>query len=89
MKKEFKVLISSQIEWKVLKPPIRAEYTLYWSRLSDLDNRGAVVTKYLQDALVEYWVIEDDNFNFIVENNYKVWGKDRDNPRFEVLLIEI
>ena len=56
--------------------------------MSDLDNWSAVVTKFLQDALVEYWCIEDDNFNYIKKNSYEVIEKDYENPRFEITIKE-
>jgi len=75
-----------QLEWNRYDWPIEIEYHLYWQRLSDLDNRQWVVSKYFQDALVEYWCIEDDNFNVIKKNTYEVIEQDKSNPRFEITI---
>lgn len=80
----FKELIKDQLEWKKWDGEIIVTYHLYYSHMSDLDNWQSVVTKFFQDALKEYWCIEDDNMKFIVWNEYYVEWKDKDNPRFEV-----
>lgn len=86
LKQEFKELIAPQLKWKKYKYPIQITYKLYWKRMSDLDNLQAVVTKYFQDALVEYDCIKDDNFDYIKWNSYEVMWQDKDNPRFEITI---
>lgn len=86
-KKIFKDKIKKDIIWKSLKP-IKVHYKIYWKRISDLDNWSWVATKFLQDALVEEWFIESDDFSWITKNMYEVWWKDVKNPRFEVSIYE-
>lgn len=84
----FKEMIHSQIEWLKFEWPIWIKYDMYYSHMSDLDNWQSVVTKFFQDALKEYWCIVDDNMNYIVCNQYRVKWKDKDNPRFEVTILQ-
>ena len=86
MKRQFKDEIKDQLLWTVYSWQLTVNYKLYWKRLSDLDNLQAVVTKFFQDALVECWCIEDDNFNFIRMNTYEVVEKDKKNPRMEITI---
>lgn len=86
MKKQYKELISEQLEWLRYDWPIEVEYKLYRARMSDLDNWSAVISKYFQDSLVECWCIEDDNFDYIKKNTYEVIEKDYKNPRFVITI---
>jgi hypothetical protein len=47
-----------------------------------------VITKFTHDALVEFEILEDDNYNFVNEIVYKFGGVDKDNPRCDVVIIE-
>ena len=88
LKKQFKNKIKNQLLWRVYSTPITVNYKLYWKRLSDLDNLQAVVTKYFQDALVEFGCIEDDNFKFIKMNTYEVMEQDKEKPRMDIYITE-
>jgi len=86
MKKQFKEIIWPQLIGKTFTWELYIEYDLYRKRMSDLDNWQAVVTKYFQDALVEYKCIVDDDFNYIRKNSYEAIAKDKDYPRFEITI---
>lgn len=88
MKVAFKEMIESQIKWIKFQWQIWIKYDMYYSHMSDLDNWQSVVTKFFQDALVECKCIPDDNMSVIVYNWYRVKGKDKDNPRFEVTILQ-
>lgn len=88
VKVAFKEMIESQIKWLKFKWQIWIKYDMYYSHMSDLDNWQSVVTKFFQDALVESKCIPDDNMTVIVYNWYRVKGKDKDNPRFEVTILQ-
>lgn len=54
---------------------VRLEYTLYRNdrRLCDVANVCSVVDKFACDALVKLGILPEDNYNHVVEVNYK-WG---------------
>jgi len=87
LKKQYKELMRDQLEWKVFNTPIHIEYTLYWAYKSDLMNVVSIVDKFFCDALTEYKCIKDDNIDYITWYSMKVWGKDRLDPRVEILII--
>ena len=68
----------------------KVTYTIYYptKRAFDIDNIGSVITKFTHDALVEFEILEDDNYNFVNEIVYKFGGVDKDNPRCDVVIIE-
>lgn len=83
LKKKFSQLITPQIQWLKLDK-IWIEYTLYYSRKSDLWNRLSVIDKFFSDSLIENKCIIDDNIDYIKEIKAKVWWKDLKNPRCEI-----
>lgn len=85
LKIKFKELISPQIKWLKLNK-IWIEYTLYYSRKSDLMNWVSIIDKFFSDALVENKCIPNDNIDYIKEIKAKVWWKDLKNPRCEIEL---
>lgn len=87
VKKLFKEAIEDQIKWKTIKTPYGLAITIYYAYMSDLWNVESIVDKFLNDALVEYWCIPDDNMNYYIEKHVKVWWKDKGNPRAEIEII--
>ena len=89
-KKEFKKQIQNQLnQFDKIETPVKIKYTYYAARNNspDLDNFVGTAKKFFQDALVESGLIEDDNVHFIVANNEKYGGIDKDNPRIEAVII--
>lgn len=83
----YKDVMKEQLKWKTFGTPIGITYTLYWAYKSDLMNVTSVVDKFFCDALVEFWCIPDDNFDYLIEAHAVIWWKDRKNPRMEITII--
>ena len=91
LKKTFKIEVADTI--KQLKPiegSCKISYQIFYPtrRLFDLDNIGSIVTKFTHDALVEFDILEDDNYTFVTEISYKFGGVDKENPRCIVTIEE-
>jgi len=84
-------LMEEQLKGKVFKTPIRLTFTLYkkTSRRIDRANILSIVEKFFCDSLVEYGCIIDDNDDFIESSHYYSKGKDKDNPRVDILIEEL
>ena len=93
IKKLYKEEVKRQLVWKEkkLEYPIMITFTYYnpTKRRSDLENFCAVHNKFFQDALVELWYIEDDNYDFIKQIRYIYGGYDKDNGRVEILVSKL
>ena len=89
LKKKYKEVMKDQIEVLPKYDKIKMILTYYHptKRLSDLDNQLVVQSKFFQDALVELWKIEDDNYEYIKEVTYKYWWYDKNNWRVEIELL--
>lgn len=63
-------------------------YIFYYGRWWKHDklNAWAIVSKYLLDAMVEYWCIIDDSDEYIWYELFSVGWVDKENPRCEVLV---
>lgn len=74
-----------------LSSPISLSYTIYYMnrRKFDLDNYGAVASKFFQDTLVTFNKIPDDDYDNVVEVVFKFGGIDKENPRIECSIKEI
>lgn len=92
VKKKFKQLIQEQLDqFDPIEGKVKIKYT-YFARYDngpDLDNFVGVVKKYFQDALVESGLLEDDNVKFIVANDERYGGIDKENPRVEAEIIKL
>ena len=91
-KKRYKDLIKDEIKnIKKPVPPISCTYVLYprTKQLTDLGNVLSIVQKFTEDALVEYGVIEDDNYSIITEVNQNFGEVDKENPRVELFIKEV
>lgn len=64
----------------------RIELILYPEslRASDLTNKA----ESIMDLLVDAGIIEDDNWFVVPEVNLKFGGKDKNNPRCEIIIYE-
>lgn len=63
LKKEYTYSLFPYLKWQKLKPPISIHYIFHPSRKwQDMDNVIAIAGKFLQDALVEYEVIPNDDY---------------------------
>lgn len=92
LKKTFKIQVAEKVrELTPVKGKCRITYTIYYPtrRLFDIDNIGSVVTKFTHDALVEFEILEDDNYKIVEEIVYRFGGIDKDDPRCDVLIEEI
>ena len=91
LKKLFKITVAEDIrKLSRVDNVCKVTYTIYYptKRAFDIDNIGSVITKFTHDALVEFEILEDDNYNFVNEIVYKFGGVDKDNPRCDVVIIE-
>ena len=87
VKKEYKKLVEKQTEgWEKLNTPIKITFTYYnpTKRKSDLENFCTIHNKFLQDALVELWLLEDDNYEYVTNIEYVYWGYKAKDGRVEV-----
>lgn len=92
LKKTFKIQVAEKIrELTPVTGTCKITYTIYYPtrRLFDIDNIGSVITKFTHDALVEFGILEDDNYKIVEEITYKFGGIDKDDPRCDVVIEEI
>lgn len=92
LKKTFKIQVAEKIrELTPVTGTCRITYTIYYPtrRLFDIDNIGSVITKFTHDALVEFGILEDDNYKVVEEIVYRFGGIDKDDPRCDVVIEEI
>ncbi len=70
-----------------INKPINIKYTFYRkdNRLCDING----LIQAMDDILVKYNVIEDDNYKIVVGHDYTRVYTDKDNPRIEVEITEI
>lgn len=69
--------------------PVYMEYTWYEpNKRRDKDNVSSFGRKVIQDALVQYGVLKDDGWKYVVgfSDRFEV---DKENPRIEVKIREI
>lgn len=88
IKKQFKLEIESQLNFKLVKPNF--EYQLYYKdkRRRDKMNIISILDKFLLDAMVECGCFKDDNdanTDEVLIKNPKI---DKDNPRCEVTIYD-
>ncbi len=89
-----KIQFKEELDISHLKPfigKVRVTYTFYYpdSRLRDIDNSMAVISKFTLDSIVEGGILEDDNYKYVVEVRGRLGGVDKENPRCEVEIKEI
>lgn len=92
LKKLFKVSVAKSIrQLTPITSKCKITYTIYYinNRVFDVDNYGSVLCKFTNDALVEFGILVDDNYQYVPEVVYKFGGIDKDNPRCDVTIEEI
>jgi len=91
MKKVYKEMMQEQVEKLPQFKRISLTLTLYpkTKRMCDLSNVCCIIDKFISDTLVEMGKIEDDNYEFIPEVNYRMGKVDKLDPRCEVIIREI
>lgn len=64
------------------------EYVLYTGsrQLCDTNNICTVADKFFADTLVKHGVLEDDNYNLLVDTRFRFGAIDKANPRVEVII---
>lgn len=93
MKRDYQMLISNAIRLQLkklkIKKPIYLSYYYYEpNRKRDHDNVAGVAHKFIQDALVQCGIIENDGWDNIVGFSDQFF-LDRHNPRIEVVIQEV
>ena len=64
-------------------------YTYYYkSKISDLPNVCALASKYLNDALKAKDLIEDDNVQYLVGEQYYVGTENKEDPHIYAIVME-
>lgn len=92
LKKLFKITIAKKVrELTPVNDKCRITYTIYYinKRAFDIDNVGSVIAKFTNDALVEFDILVDDNYNYIPELVFRYGGVDKEDPRCDITLEEI
>lgn len=89
IKKNFATIMRPQIEKLPFMEQCELHLTLYpqTRRSADLDNWGSICCKFLQDAMVKYKKILDDNYKIITKITFEFGEIDKVNPRMEVKVI--
>ena len=87
----YKAMMMEQIQKLPRMSQVEIHYRLFpkTKRLTDIGNVIAIHKKFLEDALVEAGKLEDDNYLFVVGSSETFGGVDRENPRVEVVIVEI
>ena len=73
-----------QVEQLRLNQELKVNYKFYMpdNRKSDLSNK----VESINDLLVKYWLLEDDNRMIIKELNMRCEWVDKNNPRCEIVI---
>jgi hypothetical protein len=87
-KKEFYHLVKNKLQGIPRLDKCTLEYTLFppTAQLCDTNNICCIVDKFFSDTLVTRGVIEDDNYNFVIDTRFKFGHIDRVNPRVDVVI---
>ena len=62
---------------KMFSCPVEIHYEFWLKRKSDLMNYGAVVDKFMQDALIKKRIIPDDNVDVVKSLTFDFRGYDK------------
>jgi hypothetical protein len=92
VKKEYKKIVQQQIdEMDIVSiwSPVKLSFVIYANTNArlDLGNRVSIQRKFFEDALVELWVIPDDNYNYILWASDRFGGVDKWNGRCEIIIL--
>lgn len=85
-KTEFSLLVQDQISKLPKFSQVSLEYKVFPPTARDLDimNICSVADKFFCDALVEYGILEDDNYHIVNSITNTFGSIDKHNPRIEV-----
>lgn len=88
IKKKYSELMGDQLTGLFFPEPITMEYKVFKPSRRRLDKMNviAVTSKYLQDALVDWVCIPDDNDDFIKDELIRPTEYDKNNGRVEVTI---
>jgi len=93
IKKRFVSIIrqNCQIEGTVKSFPVELIYTLFRQnkRREDLMNVGAIIDKFVSDALVKLGYLPDDNLDYIKKVSFEDGGIDKINPHAKLKIREL
>ena len=89
VKQEYSDLITPQLLSSSFK--IKGKYEVaykyyYKSKVSDLLNVGALMSKYFLDAAQKAGIVEEDNVQYCVKETFYVAEQDKENPRVEIFI---
>lgn len=92
VKKHYHKLVRNQLEAfegdKLGK--YKVKYKLFYkSKSQDMMNIVAVIDKFVQDGIVEFGLVEDDNVQYCKRVVCEVVEQDKINPRVEVEVEEV
>lgn len=92
LKKQAETVIMSCIERDIPEfktdNPIIIHYTYYDNGRRDLDNISATTHKFVQDALVKFGIIQDDNPKHVI-GFIDTFIKENKDQRIEVEILEV
>ena len=90
-KKLYGELMAEQVRALPKMEKVILHYQLYPKshRLTDLDNVCSIHAKYIQDCLVYWERIPEDNYKFVIGSTQEMGVVDKINPRMEVRIEEI
>ncbi|MGL6119863.1 MAG: hypothetical protein ACRC0V_05095 [Fusobacteriaceae bacterium] len=92
LKEEYKRLVGIALKENKhkIEGKYKVNYTMFYkNKRQDLLNTASLISKFLNDTLIELKIIVDDSVQYCVEENFKVGGQDKTNPRIEIEIIEI
>lgn len=70
-----------------IKGKYEVAYVYYYkSKVSDLLNVGALMSKYFLDAAQKAGTVEEDNVQYCVKEAFYIGEQDKDNPRVEIYI---
>jgi Holliday junction resolvase RusA-like endonuclease len=86
-KEQIEYLWDNQTEILEWLPPYKIEYNFYLpdKRKTDLSNK----VESINDMLVKFWCIEDDNCEIIQELHIYFKWVDKENPRCEIDILKL
>lgn len=90
MKKHIEDIIKAQLPNVKIQGKYRVSYIYYFKNpKSDLMNVVSLMSKFLNDAMQEAGVVEDDNVQHLIAEYTEIGGLDKLNPRCEVYVEEV
>lgn len=92
IKKHYHELVKEQLEAfeGCMLGKYKVKYKLFYkSKSQDMMNIVAVIDKFVQDGIVEFGLVKDDNVQYCKRVVCEVAEQDKENPRIEIELEEI